>query len=82
MTIKKENVEKAIKKLDDLSFMVGDWRTMELALFIWQRYGTDFVSELAHAEETLEKMSLILENHETLFDEYLLEEIEDTVSYD
>lgn len=75
MEIRREDVEKVIKELDNLSFMVNNYHTMQLGMFIWQRYG--IVRGIT--EENLIEIDKILDSHETLYDEYLLEDVEDII---
>lgn len=74
--IDRENVKRIIKMLDDLSLMIGDYHETQTALFIWQRYGD--VGGID--EDQLNKINEILDNHETLFDEWLLEDVEEIVN--
>ena len=73
--IDRENVKRIIKMLDDLSLMIGNYHEMQTALFVWERYG----SVCGIDEDQLNKINEILDNHETLFDEWLLEDVEEIV---
>lgn len=75
MEIRREEVEKVIKELDNLSFMVNNYHTMQLGMFIWRRYG----SLRGITEENLKETDKILDSHETLYDWGLLEDIEDII---
>lgn len=75
MEIRREKVEKVIKELDNLSFMVNNYHTMQLGMFIWQRYG----SLRGITEENLKEIDKVLSSHETLYDWGLLEDVEDIV---
>lgn len=74
--IEKAKVEKAMEMLDNLAFMVNNWHEMQVALFMWQRYGS--LEETT--EEDLEKISDILDNCDSIFDFYLIEEVEKIVN--
>lgn len=74
--IEKAKVEKAMEMLDNLAFMVNNWHEMQLALFMWQRYGS--LEETT--EEDLKKISDILDNCDSIFDFYLIEEVEEIVN--
>jgi hypothetical protein len=76
MEINKENIKKAIDMLDNVSKMVN-YREMEMAVFMWCRYG-----ELLGTEEQLKKINKILEDSETLFDDYILQDVEDVFNED
>lgn len=74
--IEKAKVEKAMEMLDNLAFMVNNWHEMQLALFMWERYG----SLAGVTQEDLEKIDEILDNYDSLFDFNLIEEVHDVIS--
>ena len=74
--IEKAKIKKAMEMLDSLAFMVNNWHEMQIALFMWQRYGS--LEETT--EEDLEKISDILDNCDSIFDFYLIEEVEKIVN--
>lgn len=74
--IEKAKVEKAMEMLDNLAFMVNNWHEMQLALFMWERYG----SLAGVTQEDLEKIDDILDNYDSLFDFNLIEEVQDVIS--
>lgn len=74
--IEKAKVEKAMEMLDNLAFMVNNWHEMQLALFMWERYG----SLVGVTQEDLEKIDEILDNYDSLFDFNLIEEVQDVVN--
>lgn len=75
MRIEREKVKKAMEMLDNLAFMVNNWHEMQLALFMWERYGS-----LEVTQEDLEKIDEILDNYDSLFDFNLIEEVQDVVN--
>lgn len=76
MRIEREKVKKAMEMLDNLAFMVNNWHEMQLALFMWERYG----SLVGVTQEDLEKIDEILDNYDSLFDFNLIEEVQDVVN--
>ena len=76
MKINKENVKRAMKMMDNISTMVNG-SEMEMAIFMWARYG-----ELLGTDEQLEKINDVSNDSETLFDEYLLQDVEDIFNED
>ena len=76
MRIEREKVKKAMEMLDSLSFMVNNYHEMQLAIFMWQRYG-DLTGV---TEEDLEKIDKILDSFDSLFDYNLIEEVQNVIN--
>lgn len=73
--MEKAKVKKTMEMLDGLEFMVNNWHEMQVALFMWQRYGS--LEETT--EEDLKEIGHILDNYDSVFDLYLIEEVEKIV---
>lgn len=74
MKIDRQKLEITMKKLDDLSFMVGDWHVFNMAMYMYMRYGE--IDERL-TDEHLEKIDRVLTNSETFFDEYINQDVEE-----
>lgn len=67
----RDKVKHVINILNELSLVVNDFNTMDVALFIWARFG----SLSGIDENQLNDIAEIIDNHETIFNEDLLNEI-------
>lgn len=70
------DIEKAVKVLDDLWIMVGE-ENIEVALFIWMRYGgLDYISE-----DQIVAINDLLGQRESMFDSGLLDDVKEIVGF-
>ena len=69
----KVNVKRTMNMLEELYNLVG-YKDFMLALFMWVRYGALFGTD-----EELEEVSRIIGRYDTLFNEYMEEDIQDVL---
>lgn len=72
----RENIKKIIEDLNCYSDRINNYHELQTAFVLWWRYG-----ELGSvSDEQLAEIDAIIENHETIFDENLLYDIDDIMN--